>query len=103
MKSRIVYSIALVSALLSACGGSNQTKNANAQKGADMAKLLAMQAQITDSLPPLTGIEQRNVTIRYISKGNSVASRPIRLYIPESSARPMHRGKLENLILNPSL
>ena len=89
MKSRIVYSIALVSALLSACGGSNQTKNANAQKGADMAKLLAMQAQITDSLPPLTGIEQRNVTIRYISKGDSVASRPIRLYIPESSARPM--------------
>ena len=47
---RILLSLALVSTLLSACGGGSNAQNANAQKGADMAKLLAMQAQLTDSL-----------------------------------------------------
>lgn len=90
MKKAFITLVLTAMALMAiGCGGASSKKSPAAQKGADIAKLLAMQAQLTDSLPPLVDIEQKNVDIRYISKGDTVASRPIRLYIPEKSARPM--------------
>ncbi len=82
--------ILLMSSLtICACGQPSSQNEAKRQKAQDLAKLLAMQSQVTDSLPPLVDISQRNVEIRYISKGDTVASRPIRLYIPEKSSMPM--------------
>ena len=86
---RILLSLALVSTLLSACGGGSNAQNANAQKGADMAKLLAMQAQLTDSLPPLVDIDQRRVDIPFITKGDTVSVRPVHMFIPQTAKKPM--------------
>lgn len=86
---RILLSFAIISVLLSACGGGNQTKNANAQKGADMAKLLAMQAQLTDSLPPLMDIEQRRGDIPFITKDDTLSVRPVHMFIPQKAKKPM--------------
>lgn len=83
--------LALIASVLAVCACGNRASQSDTrqQKAQDIAKLLAMQAQVTDSLPPLTGIVQRNVEIRYISKGDTVASRPIRLYIPEKASKPV--------------
>lgn len=86
---RILLSLAIASTLLSACGGGSNAQNANAQKGADMAKLLAMQAQLTDSLPPLVDIEQRRVEIPFITKGDTVSVRPVHMFIPQTAKKPM--------------
>lgn len=102
MMKHIFLSFAIVSVLLSACGTGSQTRNSISQKGTDIETVLATQDQQTDSLPPLADIEQRIVTVPFITKDDTLAVRPVRMFIPKKVKRPMpvvynaHYGLKEN-------
>lgn len=88
-KTFITLVLVASSLLLAGCGSASSNKSPNAQKGADIAKLLAMQAQLTDSLPPLVDIEQRRLDVSFITRGDTISVRPVRMYIPQEAKKPM--------------
>lgn len=86
MKKSVIIALSL---LVTACGSRAQNNNPAQDRAKDMAKLLAMQAQVTDTLPALEHIEYRTVEIPYITKADTVDIRPLHMFIPEGTKMPM--------------
>ena len=81
--------IALIGVMLASCGSHAQNNTATQDKPADFAKLLAMQKQLAEELPPLENVEYRTVSIPFITKADTVAIRKVHMFIPEAASRPM--------------
>lgn len=86
MKRIVIVALSL---LITACGSRAQNTNSAQDRAKDMAKILAMQAQVTEEVPPLEHVEYRVVDIPYITKADTVDVRQVHMFIPEASERPM--------------
>lgn len=55
----------------------------------NLQKILAILAQPKKELEPLKDIEERRLDIKYIKRDGSIDKRPIRIYLPKNTVRPM--------------
>lgn len=88
---RIMLFVASTLAILglNSCKCSSQGSKMPEEVKKNMAKALALQAQTTAELPPLTNVRQDTLDIQYITNEGTIDTRKMRIYVPEDATEPM--------------